>query len=91
MAKIDNNTLPSKILEENQAMDYHIKAWQKLIQKLASTKIIAWALSKFLHDVDQSMLSASNSQKSLTNVLSGVPIVVLTTIGAKSGIGQYPG
>jgi len=66
-------------------MDYHIKAWQKLIQKLASTKIIAWALSKFLHDVDQSMLSASNSQKSLTNVLSGVPIVVLTTIGAKSG------
>ena len=66
-------------------MDYQPRRWQKLIQKFASSKVGAWVFSRVLHYFDNVILKLTNNQKSLTSILSGVPVVVLTTIGAKSG------
>jgi len=66
-------------------LNYQPNKWQKMVQKLASTKMVAWFLSRVLHYLDNAILKLTNSQKSLTSILSGVPVIVLTTIGAKSG------
>ena len=40
---------------------------------------------KYLHPLDKAILKASNNRSSLTSLLSGIPVIVLTSIGAKSG------
>jgi len=42
-------------------------------------------LSKYTHRWDAAVLKWSNGKKSLTTMLAGLPVVVLTTTGAKSG------
>jgi deazaflavin-dependent oxidoreductase (nitroreductase family) len=60
--------------------------WQRIIQRLASIEFISAAiLSRHLHRWDAAVLRWSKGKKSLTATLSGLPVVVLTTTGAKSG------
>jgi len=59
--------------------------WQTMTQRIASSKAGAWFFSRILHRLDKPILRLSNGQRSLTSILSGLPVVVLTTIGAKSG------
>ena len=63
-----------------------IRWWQRIIQRLASIEFISSGfLSKYLHRWDAAVLRWSNGKKSLTTILTGLPVVVLTTKGAKSG------
>ena len=68
-------------------MNYpHIPAWQRSIQRLASIEIISTGfLSKYLRHIDNAVLNWSNGKKNLTQMLTGLPVVVVTTTGAKSG------
>jgi len=59
--------------------------WHQPCKRLASTAVGAWFFSHTLHHVDHWVIRLTHGQQSLTNVLSGVPILTLTTIGAKSG------
>jgi deazaflavin-dependent oxidoreductase (nitroreductase family) len=45
----------------------------------------ALAFSKFLHSVDTILMRFSEDRLSIPGVVTGLPIVVLTTTGAKSG------
>jgi deazaflavin-dependent oxidoreductase (nitroreductase family) len=65
--------------------DHQPRMWQKGIQKFASSKTGAWTFSRILHYLDDAILKLTDNQKSLTSILSGVPVIVLTSIGAKSG------
>jgi deazaflavin-dependent oxidoreductase (nitroreductase family) len=56
-----------------------------LIKHLASTRLASWLLSHSLHRLDRFFLRLSHNRFTLTSWLTGVPVVVLTTTGAKSG------
>ena len=68
-------------------MNYpHIPWWQRIIQRLAMIEVISTGfLSKYLHRMDTAVLRWSLGKKNLTTMLTGLPVVVITTTGAKSG------
>ena len=63
----------------------HYSSFHLLIQRIASTRIVASFFSHFLHHIDRPLLKLTRNRFSLTGFLSGVPVVTLTTVGAKSG------
>jgi deazaflavin-dependent oxidoreductase (nitroreductase family) len=63
-----------------------IRWWQRIIQRLASIEFISSGfLAKYLHRWDTAVLKWSKGERSLTTLLTGLPVVVLTTTGARSG------
>ncbi len=59
--------------------------FQRLIQRLAALRVIAWLLSHTLHRIDRAIDRVSRGRLNVTQVLTGLPVVMLTTIGAKTG------
>jgi deazaflavin-dependent oxidoreductase (nitroreductase family) len=59
--------------------------WHGLIQKIAATSFGSWLLADNLHQIDRPFLRLSNDRISLTGILAGLPVIILTTTGAKSG------
>jgi deazaflavin-dependent oxidoreductase (nitroreductase family) len=57
-----------------------------LIQKLASSRPGSWILAHILHSVDPLTLKLSGGRATLTGILAGVPVVMVTTTGARSGL-----
>jgi deazaflavin-dependent oxidoreductase (nitroreductase family) len=57
-----------------------------LVQRLASSVPGAWFLSRILHQLDGLFLRLSGGGASLTSILAGVPVVFVTTTGARSGL-----
>ncbi|MBT7783344.1 MAG: nitroreductase family deazaflavin-dependent oxidoreductase, partial [Anaerolineae bacterium] len=53
--------------------------------KFTSSKTGAKIASRILPPLDKTILKYTNNRSSLTSFLSGIPVIVLTTIGAKSG------
>lgn len=51
----------------------------------AATRPGSWLLSRILARLDQLVLRLTGNEKSLTTLLTGVPIIQLTTYGAVSG------
>ncbi len=60
-------------------------AFQALIQKLAATPLGSWLLAHGLRRVDRFIVRISRGRTSLTSMLAGVPVVMVTTTGARSG------
>jgi len=60
--------------------------FQSFAQKIASSRPGAWFLSRTLHQFDRIFLKVSNGQMTMSNILTGLTVVTLTTIGAKSGL-----
>jgi deazaflavin-dependent oxidoreductase (nitroreductase family) len=56
-----------------------------LIQKMASTRTAGWILARTLPRIDRVFLKLTGGRATLTSLLSGVPIVKITTKGARSG------
>jgi deazaflavin-dependent oxidoreductase (nitroreductase family) len=69
-------------------MEHHpIRWWQRIIQRLAMIEFISSGfLSKYLHRMDAAVLNWSHGKKSLTTMLTGLPLITLITTGAKSGV-----
>ncbi len=55
------------------------------MQKMASTKPGAWFYSRTLHHFDRVFLKLSGGKLTMTSLATGLPMVTLTTTGAKSG------
>ena len=60
-------------------------AWQRMMQALVASRPGAWFFSRTLHHFDRAVLKLSGGKQTLTALLSGLQVVTLTTIGAKSG------
>ncbi len=60
--------------------------FQGALLRFTSSKIGARIASRILHPIDKAILRLTKNRSSLTSILSGIPVIVLTTIGAKSGI-----
>ena len=66
-------------------MQRRYNGWQRLVHKVAASRAGAWLFAHTLHYVDQPLPRLSKQRFSLAGLLAGLPIVLLTAIGAKSG------
>lgn len=57
-----------------------------MIQKIASSRPGAWLFSFTLHHLDRVLLFFTANRTTLSSVLTGLPVVIVTTKGAKSGM-----
>jgi deazaflavin-dependent oxidoreductase (nitroreductase family) len=58
---------------------------QRGVQALASTRPGAWCFSKTLAPMDRAMTKITRGRTSVPAVLAGLPVLVLTSVGHKSG------
>jgi deazaflavin-dependent oxidoreductase (nitroreductase family) len=60
-------------------------ALQRQVVRLASTKPVSALIRKVLPSVDRVVLRTTAGRTTLTSMMSGLPVVWVTTIGARSG------
>jgi deazaflavin-dependent oxidoreductase (nitroreductase family) len=59
--------------------------FQKLMRKFASSGPGSWLFARLAHRLDRRVFEWSNGQRTLGSTITGLPIVMLTTTGAKTG------
>ncbi len=59
--------------------------WHPLFRKIGSSSWGSAMSSQIMHRADKPIYQWSNGRTTLSTILTGVPIIKLTTIGAKSG------
>jgi deazaflavin-dependent oxidoreductase (nitroreductase family) len=69
----------------NIAEQSHPTSLHRLVKYLVAQKYPSQFLARYLHRVDKFVLGISRGKTSATGLLTGLPVVYLTTIGAKSG------
>jgi len=62
------------------------RRWQRINQRLASSRLASWFFSHVLYRIDRPLLRLTGGRQSLTSLLSGLQMMTLTTTGAKSGL-----
>jgi deazaflavin-dependent oxidoreductase (nitroreductase family) len=60
-------------------------AFQRAMQAFGSTSAGAWFFSKTLRHLDRAMHAVTKGRRSTPEVLAGLPVVLVTTTGRKSG------
>ena len=60
-------------------------AFQFLNQKFGSTRVGSWLYARTLHHLDRAFLKLTRVRTPLSSVLAGLPEVMVTTVGAKTG------
>jgi deazaflavin-dependent oxidoreductase (nitroreductase family) len=58
---------------------------QRGMRLLAGTRPMAWLFARVLHHLDAPVMRRTSGRHSVSSALTGLPIVELTTIGARSG------
>ena len=57
----------------------------RTVRRIIATRPVAWLLARTIHHVDGAALRLSGGRTTASAVLSGLPIIQLTTTGARSG------
>jgi deazaflavin-dependent oxidoreductase (nitroreductase family) len=60
-------------------------AVQKALRRLAASGPGAWLFAHVLHRIDRPVYRLTRGRYTFANLLSGIPVVLLTTAGARSG------
>ena len=60
--------------------------FQGLVQKIGSSRFGAWFYARTLHHFDRVAFKLTGGRATLTSALAGLPVVLLTTTGVKSGL-----
>lgn len=60
-------------------------AVQRATWHISSSRPGAWLFSRSLHHVDKLMLGLSRGRVTLASVTAGIPVLTITTTGARSG------
>ncbi|MGF1666555.1 MAG: nitroreductase family deazaflavin-dependent oxidoreductase [Acidimicrobiia bacterium] len=62
---------------------------QRALQQVAASRPGAWVLSRMLHHLDQRLMRLSKGRLSAPGSVTGLPTVLLTTTGARSGLPRF--
>lgn len=65
--------------------DAEANVGQRFIRRLAATRVMGWVLARLMHRLDKGVMRWTRGRNSATSLLTGLPLVLLTTTGAKSG------
>ncbi|MGZ4128817.1 MAG: nitroreductase/quinone reductase family protein [Actinomycetota bacterium] len=57
----------------------YASGWRRISQRLASTRAGAWFFSRVLHHLDRFVLRITHGRRTLSSMLTGLPVVTLTT------------
>jgi deazaflavin-dependent oxidoreductase (nitroreductase family) len=71
-----------------QAFDFEVRkpnAAQVAMQHVAATRPGAWFFARTLDRIDKSLLRLSKGQVTLPGALAGLPVLTVTTTGARTG------
>jgi deazaflavin-dependent oxidoreductase (nitroreductase family) len=60
-------------------------AFQRWLQWILSSKPARWLFPRILHPVDRFVYRLTGKRQTLTSSIAGLPVLLLTTQGAKSG------
>jgi deazaflavin-dependent oxidoreductase (nitroreductase family) len=63
----------------------HPAGWQRLNHRVASQRLVAKVFSLIFHHLDRPVIRLSHGRTSVTSWATGLPVVTLTTVGAKTG------
>jgi deazaflavin-dependent oxidoreductase (nitroreductase family) len=69
-------------------LDYRVpeaNRLQRLMWKVSSSRPGAWLFAQTLHHLDRLVLRLSRQRMTVPGVLAGLPIITLTTVGARTG------
>jgi deazaflavin-dependent oxidoreductase (nitroreductase family) len=58
---------------------------QRGVRRLIGTRSMAWVLARTMHHIDGTALRASGGRFTAGSLFTGLPLITLTTTGAKSG------
>lgn len=58
---------------------------QRAIRRIIATRPAVWVLARTIHRLDGAVFRASGGRMTASTVFTGLPILTLTTTGAKSG------
>lgn len=58
---------------------------QRVVQRVASSRPGAWMFQRTLYPFDKLLFRVSNGRVTVPGLLAGLPVIMLTTTGAKSG------
>ena len=67
-------------------LQYQPKWWQRSAQAVASSRYGSRLASRLLPSIDRTVLRLSSNRFTLSSALSHVPVVMLSTTGAKTGL-----
>ncbi len=59
---------------------------QRAMQRLASSRAGSWTFSRVLHPIDRLVFRRTNGRATVAGLVAGLPVVLLSTTGAKSGL-----
>jgi len=59
---------------------------QRWVRWFAATSLGAWLFARVLHRVDRVAFRLTGGRRTVTSTLSGLPVVMLTTTGARTGM-----
>jgi deazaflavin-dependent oxidoreductase (nitroreductase family) len=62
--------------------------FRTVTQKIAASPPGAWVYARTLHHLDRLFLRLSGGRMTITSFLSGLPLVFVTTTGAKTGLAR---
>jgi deazaflavin-dependent oxidoreductase (nitroreductase family) len=63
-----------------QANPFH-----RFMRNLAATRPVSWLFARTLHHVDKPVFRLTKGKHTFASLVSGLPVVMLTTTGARSG------
>jgi deazaflavin-dependent oxidoreductase (nitroreductase family) len=59
--------------------------FRRLNRRLGATRVMAWVYARTLHHADRVVFRLTGGRTTAAAVLAGLPVIMLTTTGARSG------
>ncbi len=59
---------------------------QRALRRFAASGPGSWLFARVLHHIDRPVYRLTGGRHTFANLLSGIPVVMLTTTGARSGV-----
>ncbi|SNY48595.1 nitroreductase family deazaflavin-dependent oxidoreductase [Paractinoplanes atraurantiacus] len=60
-------------------------ATRRAMRRVCATAPASWAFARFLHHVDRPLFRLTKGRHTFASLVTGLPVVMLTTTGARSG------
>jgi deazaflavin-dependent oxidoreductase (nitroreductase family) len=61
-------------------------AFQRLMRRFAASPPGSWMFARVLHHIDRPVYRLSGGRRTFASLVSGLPVVMITTTGARSGL-----
>lgn len=75
-----------RIHSERREMTYEeANPFYRFMRAFAATRPVSWLFARTLHHVDRPVFRFTKGKHTFASLVSGLPVVMLTTTGAKSG------